>query len=74
MELHEYTIDELYDELKKRHEAIVLIGFSSLDDRRELFDFRWHGGLVACMGLLARAQVRLNACVLDDSQDAEDFG
>lgn len=43
--------DELWEELKKRYDACVLVTLKTLDGKRESSQVSWHGGKFVCMGL-----------------------
>ena len=60
------TTEELWEEIKKRHEGCVLLTVvrrTAVEESRETF---WHGGLTRCIGLLRLAEARLTQTTLED--------
>lgn len=47
-----FTFDELWDELKKRREHVVMVESNDLGDGTDATVTRWGGGIMAAVGLL----------------------
>ena len=61
-----YSMDDLWEEIKKRSDAAVLIDMKSLDENRESSQISYKGGKFVCMGLIEKAK----ALILRDAMGA----
>lgn len=63
------TSEDMIDELKRRHEAIVIIGLIDLDSDRVSYMFSHQGGLVKCLGLVEYASTKLRHDIIEGEDD-----
>ena len=61
------SMDEIWEELKKRHDAVVLIDMISLDADREQSQTSYKGGKFVCIGLLEKAKAQIMKEILGPS-------
>lgn len=61
------SMDDIWDELKKRNEAVVLIDMKTLDKDRESSQVSYKGGQFTCLGLVEKAKLVLTKSIMDNS-------
>ncbi len=59
------TTEDMIVELKRRHEALVVVGMMDMDSERVMYLFQHYGGLVKCLGLIEYAGTKLRRDILD---------
>jgi hypothetical protein len=45
------SMDDIWDEIKKRFDCVLLVDLKSIDSNREGAQVSFHGGKFACIGL-----------------------
>ena len=60
--------DELWEEIKKRNDACVLVTLRTLDNQRESSQIVYAGGKFICMGLAERTKYRILAEIEGDEK------
>ena len=63
------SMDEIWEELKKRNEAVVLVDMRTLDQERETSQLSYKGGQFVCLGMLEGAKAQLLRDMLSRSGD-----
>lgn len=63
------TSADMIDELRRRHEAIVIVGMIDLDSDRIAYILSHHGGLVKCLGLVEYASTKLRHDIIEDEDE-----
>lgn len=53
------SMDDIWEEIKKRFDAVVLIDMRTLDDTRESSQISYKGGQFTCLGMVEKAKSEL---------------
>lgn len=65
------TIDEMWDEIKKRNDAAVLVTLKNVDDQSEVSDTFYDGGKYTCVGLCEGMKEKiLKNLIADEEEEA----
>lgn len=69
--LEEATLEELIDEVKRRHKAVLIIGIMDpkVDDGCEDCLMHYSGGFTTALGLAVRARDTLRSRASEDDED-----
>lgn len=67
MDLSLVSLDDLWEEFKRRSDAVVLIELKTLDESRESSRISYKGGQFTCLGMIKKAEAKLLADMLSDS-------
>ena len=67
MDLSLVSMEDIWDELKKRHDAIIMVDMKTLDGERESSQISYKGGQFTCVGLLEKAKAKLLKDMLESS-------
>lgn len=59
------SMDDIWEELKKRNEAVVLIDMKTLDNNRESSQISYKGGQFTCIGLIEKAKAYIMKSIMD---------
>lgn len=59
MDLSLVPMEEIWDEIKRRSDTVIMVELKSLDSEREAAQIAFKGGRYACLGLLQYASSRL---------------
>ena len=52
-------MDDIWEELKKRNDAVVLIDMRNLDKERDSSQISYKGGQFTCLGMVEKAKAHL---------------
>ena len=61
------SMDDIWEELKKRNEAVVLIDMKTLDNNRESSQISYKGGQFTCIGLIKKAEAYIMKSIMDNN-------
>ncbi len=61
------SMDDIWEELKKRNDAVVLIDLKSHDEQRESSQISYKGGQFTCLGMVQKAAAYLISQMLAPS-------
>lgn len=56
-----FTDEELFNELAKRHTALIVAGTKSREETLEEFCLQWEGGCYAAIGVLEKSKTKILA-------------